>query len=310
MKKQIILVTGATSAEGKGVVDALLAENKFAVRILTRHPGAAGAEELKARGVEIAVGDFNDKKSLLLAMAGCYGVYGTVGSPVEYEKKYRQATHLIDAVKESGIRHFISHVLPDFDRLSDEKFSEPDFDIPVNLKHYIRKQHISASFIEIDFYYENFLSLISLQPSEDGSFSFWFPQGDAKLALASVEDIGGVAGAMFDHPIEYIGRTVAVVGADEQCAEYARVMGKVLNRNIQYRYTSLHRYAGFGFQGSGALSNLFESRRAYTSSHLIDLIESYGLNPKMQSFEQWLEKNKEKFQRYFDVLELKESRAA
>jgi len=30
----------------------------------------------------------------------------------------------------------------------------------------------------------------------------------------------------------------------------------------------------------------------------------------MHSFEQWLEKNKEKFQRYFDVLELKESRAA
>jgi hypothetical protein len=60
--KKLILVIGATGAQGRHVVDALLAPDAsgkaspYAVRALTRDPASAHAVELAARGVECVKG--------------------------------------------------------------------------------------------------------------------------------------------------------------------------------------------------------------------------------------------------------------
>jgi hypothetical protein len=76
---------------------------------------------------------------------------------------------------------------------------------------------------------------------------FGFPQGSAKLAMTSVSDVGGVVAKIFDHPVDYNGRTVGVVGEDRTCAEYAHIFSKVLDRNVYYHHIPRDIFIGFDF---------------------------------------------------------------
>ena len=94
--------------------------------------------------------------------------------------------------------------------------------------------------------------------------------------------------------IEYNGRTVGIVGEDRTCAEYAHIMSKALNRNVYYHHIPKDIFIGHDFPQADRWADVFEVQRFYISNHQIDLIESYGLYPSMQTFEKWVEKNKHK----------------
>ncbi len=301
--KPIILVTGATGAQGGSVAKALLASGQFTVRILTRNATGEKVQALLAAGAEIATGDMSDKTTLVNAMKNCYGVFGVTNFWEHYEKEYALGANLIDAVHASGIKHFVLHTLPDYNALSNGKYPTPHCDIKASLKCYTKSLDIPASFVEVAFYYENFFSFFLLQQDRDGSFSFGFPQGDTPLAMTSVRDTGPIVSAIFEHPIEYIGRTVGVVGANDNCHQYAATMSKVLHRNIRYNYIPHNTYAALGFPGAEELANMFEVQRLHTPTRQLDLIESYGLNPGMQTFEAWLIEHKQWFDTYFKQVE-------
>jgi len=298
--KPVILVTGATGAQGGSVARALLADDRFTVRIFTRNASSLKTQELKAAGAEIAEGDFEDKESLAAAMKDCYGVFGVTNFWEHYHKEYEHGINLVNAVKDAGIKHFVLHTLPGYHRLSGGKFPVPHCDIKDALKTYTKGLSIPASFVEIAFYYENFFSYFPLQKDGNGGYFFGFPQGETKLAMASVEDMGGVVTSVFNYPAEYIGRTVGVVGADSTCAEYAAIMSRQLGQHIYFNYIPRDVYAGLGFPGAEELANMFEVQRLYITGRQLDMIESYGLNPAMQSFAQWVNSNKAKFETYFE----------
>jgi uncharacterized protein YbjT (DUF2867 family) len=293
--KQTILVTGATGAQGGSVAKALLAGDKFTVRILTRNTGSEKARELENAGAQVAKGDLDDVQSLEKAMKDCYGVFGVTNFWEHYDNEFQQGKNMADAVKKSGVQHFVLHTLPDYNKLSGGRFPVPHCDIKATLQQYCREQALPASFVHLAFYYENFFNFFPLQKLEDGSFIFGFPQGDTKLAMASVEDLGPLVATIFDHPKEYIGRTVGVVGADNTCAQYAAQMTEVLGKKIRYQHIPRETYAAFGFPGAEELANMFEVQRLYIPERQLDLIESFGLNPGMQNFRTWLERNRSRF---------------
>lgn len=293
--KKIILVTGATGAQGGSVARVLLDNKQFAVRVLTRNVQSAQAQVLEAAGAEIVAGDFDDVESLQRALQGVYGVFGVTNFWEHFEKEFQQGKNLINAVKEAGVQHFVYSSLKDYHGLSGGTLSVPHCDIKAALKNYAKELQLPATFTEVAFYYENFLTFFPLQKDGQGSFFFGFPQGDTKLSMFSVEDLGGVVAAVFDHPNEYIGRTVGVVAEDLTCAEYAQIMSKVLEWDVYFNYIPRDVYAGFGFPGAEELANMFEVQRLYILNRQLDLIESYGLNPGMQRFESWLKKHKATF---------------
>ncbi|MBC7887112.1 MAG: NmrA/HSCARG family protein [Ferruginibacter sp.] len=294
-QQPIILVTGATGAQGGSVAQALLKENKFAVRALTRDGKSAKAKELARAGAEIFVGSLDDIESLKRAMHGCYGVFGVTSFWEHFEKEYQHGKNLVDAVNQSEIEHFVFSTLPDYNKLSKGTLSVPHCDIKGQLQEYTKGLHIPVTFVHIAYYYENFLSFFPPQKGTDGNYYFGFPQGDTQLAMVSVEDMGGVVTPIFDYPEEYVGRVVGIVGEDKSCAEYAEVMSKVLGQNIFYNYIPRENYAAFGFPGAEELANMFDVQRRYIPNRQLHLIETYGLNSATQSFESWLKKNKEKF---------------
>lgn len=107
-QEKIVLVTGATGAQGGAVIDALQGTG-ITARALVRDPASAASSALAARGVELAHGDFDDSDSLRRATAGAYGVFSvqTPPSPDDQESEVRTARKLVEAALASGVNVFV-----------------------------------------------------------------------------------------------------------------------------------------------------------------------------------------------------------
>lgn len=290
-----ILVTGASTLLGSSVVKALLKDKKFITRVLVTNAGEADALMWKEMGAEIAEGKLDHAGSLMKAMEDCYGVFGLTDYWEQPASEYQLGKNLMDSVAASHIRHFVFNGADNYSKLSNGSYAVPQCDSKAALQEYSKTLKLYATFVQPSFYFENFLGFAALQMDEDGGYRFGFPQGNTRLAAMSVEDYGEIVRAVFNYPIEYIGRTVRTVGSDNTCAEYAAILREVLGEKIEFVHIPREEYAALDFPGAEALANLFEVQRLYIPQRQIDLIESYGLNPVMQHFRNWVIKNKSQF---------------
>lgn len=298
--KKLILVTGATGAQGGSVAKTLLSQGKFAVRVLTRNPQSPKALALQLAGAQVYKGDMDDADSLRRALNGVDAVFGVTSYWEHHDKEYRHGKNLVNAVRDSAVEHFVFSTLDNYLEASNGTISVPHYDLKAGLKAYTKELGLPASFVQLSFYYENFFTWFLPRHSGNGKFRFGFPQGDTRLAAVSVTDLGPLVATIFDHPDVYLGRTVNVVGSDMTGKEYAAVLNRILGKDITYDHVARDEYAKLDFADAVELGNMFEVQRLYYPDHQLDLIESYGLNPSMQPFEKWVMNNKEKLNALLD----------
>ena len=76
-QKKIIVVFGATGAQGGGLARAILndSSSEFAVRAVTRDPDSEKAKELAKMGAEVVAGDVDDMQSMKRVLEGAFGAY-------------------------------------------------------------------------------------------------------------------------------------------------------------------------------------------------------------------------------------------
>jgi uncharacterized protein YbjT (DUF2867 family) len=74
--KPIVVVTGATGAQGGSVISALLKDGKYRIRGCTRDVNSEKAKQLAARGVDMARVDTTSKVDLLAAFKDAHAVFG------------------------------------------------------------------------------------------------------------------------------------------------------------------------------------------------------------------------------------------
>ncbi len=208
-------------------------------------------------------GDLNDPQSIRAALADCYGCFGVTNFWEHFQREYEQGKNLVDAVAASDIQHFVFSGLPHVKKRTNGELDVPHFDIKARLEDYARERDLPMTAIHVAFYYENFIYFFPPQRQEDGSYQIGFPQGETRLAMVSVEDVGGVVAPIFEHPEEFIGRTVGVVGEDRPVAE---------------------------------LAHMFDFNRRFIPNRQEHLEETKRLHPRVQSFEEWLRKNVERFE--------------
>ncbi|KAF7340483.1 NmrA domain-containing protein [Mycena venus] len=118
---KLILVLGATGAQGQAVVDALLAPEEksgnpspYRVRALTRDPTSASAQALAARGVECFQGSFTDFEAVAKALEGAYGVWvDTDGFTVGAMQEIYAGMRIYEIAKQiPSLRHYVWSNLP------------------------------------------------------------------------------------------------------------------------------------------------------------------------------------------------------
>jgi uncharacterized protein YbjT (DUF2867 family) len=290
-----ILVIGATGAQGGSVARHLLASGRYAVRALTRNPESEKAKALAAAGAELARGDLSDPAALRAALAGCDGAFGVTNFWEHFGKELEQGRNLIDAVAAAGVKRFVFSSLPPIEKLSGGELKSPHFDIKAQLEEYARGLGLPAAFVQLAFYYENFLYFFPPKRQADGSFRFGFPQGDTPLAGLAVADLGGVVLPVFDRFAEFRGKAFYVAGDDLPAARYAELMSRALGVKVVYEHVPREVFAGFGFPGAEDLADMFDFYRRYVPSRAQDVAASRALYPQLQSFETWVAANRERF---------------
>jgi len=292
--KKLILVVGATGAQGGSVARHLLGRGHFAVRALSRKPDSSAAQALRKAGAEIVRGDLDDPISLEDALAGCHGVFGVTNFWEHFDREYGQGKNLVDAVAEAEIAHFVFSSLPSV-KAQAEHLNVPHFEMKAELATYTRRLALPATFVHVAFYYDNFLGFLPPRRQPDGTFTFGFPQGDTPLAGVAVDDVGGVVTRIFEERERFLGKTVGIVGDDLSGSSYAEVMSRVLGRPVMYNYIPREVFAKFGFPGAEDLADMFEFNRLYIPNRRADVEQSRALYPHMRSFEPWLREHAERF---------------
>lgn len=293
-ESRIILVTGATGAQGGSVARHLLARGRFGVRALTRNPASEAARALTAAGAEVVQGDLADRASLRAALKGCYGAFGVTNFWEHQERERELGKNLVNALAGSEVEHAVLSTLPYAKKLTSGALPVPHFDIKGEMEEYARSLGLPATYVHVAFYYENFLTVYPPRPGEDGRYHFGFPQGETSLAAVSVEDIGGVVAVIFERPGEYLGKRVGIVGDDRPTAAYALAMTRASGKPVVYDFIPRETFAAFGFPGAEDLANMFEFQRTRVPSRRDDLEESLNLYPGLRSFEAWLGGNRER----------------
>ncbi|MBI2566477.1 MAG: NmrA/HSCARG family protein [Candidatus Schekmanbacteria bacterium] len=309
--RRIIAVTGATGAQGGGLVRALLSDpaQQFAVRAITRNVKSDQAMQLRESGAEVVAGDLDNLASLKDAFAGAYGAYCVTFFWEHFSpaKELAQIQNMAHAAREARMRHVIWSTLEDTRRwvpLRDNRM--PTLMERYKVPHFDAKGEGDAIFAEVDvpttclwtsFYWDNLIHFgMGPKIGQSGKLEFVLPMADKKLPGIASEDIGRCALGVFRSPDEYLGRTVGIAGEHLTGEQMAAELSVALGREVVYTYVPPEVYRGLGFPGAADLGNMFQFKRDFESvfcGHR-DLATSRRLNPELQTFAQWLARNKER----------------
>src|SRR3954462_2343567 len=103
--KKIIVVFGATGAQGGGLVRAILNDtnSEFAVRAVTRDVNSDKAKELAAMGAELVAANIDDPEEITRVLNGAYGAYFVTFFWAHFsaEKEDTEVKHFAQAAKEA-----------------------------------------------------------------------------------------------------------------------------------------------------------------------------------------------------------------
>ncbi len=301
---KIIVVTGATGAQGGGLVDAVLAhpEAGFTPRAVTRDPTSPAARALAARGVDVVRGDLDDRASLTEAFAGAHGAFCVTnfwehGSP---EREGAQARNLAAAARTAGVAHAIWSTLEDvreYVPLSDPRiptlpggYKVPHCDAKGAADRDFRASGVPTTFLRTSFYWENFISLgMGPQPGADGVLEITLPIGEAPLPGISAPDIGSCALGLFAGGPLWHGRTVGIAGGHPTGAQMAGGLSRALGRPVRFAPMSLDAYRALGFPGVLDIANMFQFKREFTDDYCAvrDVAATRALHPGLLSFDAW-----------------------
>ncbi|MEO7215701.1 SDR family oxidoreductase [Mucilaginibacter sp.] len=102
----MIVVTGATGNLGKATIDSLLSKGVSPEHIIALVRDETKSTELRSKGLQIKLGDYQDHESLLSAFKGADKLL-LVSSSSDISKRFEQHKNAIDAAREAGVGHVI-----------------------------------------------------------------------------------------------------------------------------------------------------------------------------------------------------------
>lgn len=306
--KKVIVVFGATGAQGGGLVHAILNDknSEFAVRAVTRDTSSDKAKELAKLGAEVVAGDVDDLKSMKRVLEGAYGAYfvtffWTHFSP---EKEMAEVKLMAEAAKEANLQHVIWSTLEDVRKyvpLEDDrlptlhgKYKVPHFDGKGESDQYFIDAGVPVTFMLASYYWEN-LIYFGMGPKRgaDGKLAITFPMGNKKMAGIAAGDIGKCAYGIFKNKEKFLGKRIGIAGDQLTCTEMANALSKAIGEEVVYNEITPEQYRGFGFPGADDLGNMFQFYRDFDEvcNSVRDVKRSREINPELKSFDMWLAEN-------------------
>jgi uncharacterized protein YbjT (DUF2867 family) len=306
--KKVITIFGATGAQGGGLARSILADpdGPFAVRAVTRDVNSDAARALAAAGAEVVAANLEDAAAVERTFAGAYGAYCVTFFWAHFspQRELAEARLMARAARAAGLQHVIWSTLEDTRRwmqLDDPRmptlmgrYKVPHFDAKGEADQFFRDAGVPTTFLLTSFYWDNLIYFGSgPKPAADGKLDFVLPMGQAKLPGIASEDIGRCAHGVFRRGGELIGQTVGIAGEHLTGAEMAAALTHALGREVRHLDVTPDVYRSFGFPGADDLGNMFQFKRDFNADFCAarNVEMSRALNPRLQTFAQWLGAN-------------------
>ncbi|RZK21491.1 MAG: SDR family oxidoreductase [Hymenobacter sp.] len=188
-----ILVTGATGGLGRAVADNLLKTVRAdQLSVLVRDP--AKATDLRAQGVTIKLGDYNDYASLVAAFKGVEKLF--LVSSNDIPNRVAQQTNAVNAAKAAGVQHV---VYTSFQRKTEDGSSAAAFVAEAHLatEKLLKESGLTYTILRNALYLE--VLPLFMGPVLDTS-AIYLPAGAGKVPYASRADMGAAGAAVLTSP--------------------------------------------------------------------------------------------------------------
>jgi uncharacterized protein YbjT (DUF2867 family) len=303
--QQILAVTGATGAQGGGLVQAILAdpERRFTVRAITRKPDSEKARALAAAGAAVVYGDADQPASLVDALAGAWGAFFVTPfwEHLSTERELAQASAMARASRAAGLGHVVWSTLEDTRRwfpVSDSRlptlhgrYKVPHFDAKGEADRVFAAEAAPTSYLMAAFYWENFIHFgQGPRRGADGQLVFSLPFGGGKLPGIAAADIGKAALGIFRRGPAAVGERFGIAGELLSGPEYAAAFARAFGEPVAFRDMPFDEYRALGFPGADDMGNMYQFQ-AILGEEFLRLRSAEltrALAPDTQSFATWL----------------------
>jgi uncharacterized protein YbjT (DUF2867 family) len=273
---KIILIMGATGRQGGATARHLLADG-WQVRVLTRNPASAAAQALANAGAAVVAGDMDDRDSLDAAVQGVYGVFSVQASVDEV----RQGKNVADAASAAGIQHFVYTSVQSAEELARVGGDANKWEI----EQYIQALGLPATILRPCFFMETLTAPRSDVPSGPSSDTFAIAiKPDVTMGLIAVDDIGAFTALAFEHPDEYLGKTIEIAGDVLTPLQIVAAISRVTGHPIPYDQIPIETLRQQNVQIARAIDFLNEV--GYTT----DIAALRQQHPGLVDFDTWLKK--------------------
>ena len=179
----MILVTGATGHFGKATIEYLLNKNVNANNIAALVRDENKALDLKAKGVQVRIGDYNQYQTLVSAFKDIDQL--VLVSSNDLEQRTQQQLNTIKAAKEAGVKHIY---YTSFER-KNETTTSPIANIAlshVDTEKAIKESGLTYTIFKNNLYLEVFLFFFGDKVLEQG---IYFPAENTKAAYTLRNDM-------------------------------------------------------------------------------------------------------------------------
>jgi len=183
----MILVTGATGHFGKAAIEYLLKNGVAATNISALVRDETKAADLKARGINLVKGDYDDPASLEKAFAGIDKLLFVSGNDIE--KRGTQQLAVVQAAKEAGVPYIL---YTSFERNKEDGSSPVNFvaDSHLETEKAIKASGLNYTIFRNNLYTDFIPMFIGDKVLETG---IYWPSGEGRLAAAVREEMAEAA---------------------------------------------------------------------------------------------------------------------
>jgi uncharacterized protein YbjT (DUF2867 family) len=251
--KPLITVVGAASKQGRSVAHALLDSGRYRVRALTRRRDSQPPQVLAQRGAEVVLAALQPgvQAELTAAMRGSTGAFLMTPPIVRVppaDDEFTLGQELADAAVAAGVEHVVFSGLEHVEaRTSGTKWA-PHFTDKARVEAYIRSLPIRSSFVYLAFFYTNFLEYYVPHRGADGlTFAIYLPPHIPMPFVDPLTATGPAVREMFDHPTQYAGQSLPVIGEVLSAQDMVDTFVRVTGRRARYAsaYARLRYFPGF-----------------------------------------------------------------
>lgn len=245
MSSKVLVVFGATGAQGGSVIKTVLSDpelsSRFQIRAITRDPGSPNAQALVEAGCTVVKADLDDDAAVSAACAGAHTVFGVTFSfddaPIENE--YLQGKRLADAAVAAKAHWLIWSTLPLTAEISGGKYTKVQhFDVKGRVEQYVRNLPIRHAFFSPGTFMSNLATFMKPRPSwtGDGTYLLSGPQspGTNFPLLDTAHDTGKWVGAILAEPEKFEGKTLYGATKLYTMAQQAEIFSKVTGKTVNY----------------------------------------------------------------------------